>query len=513
MATCSTTTRLVPLPRPQVTPAGTFAGVATLDVELVEDGARGVGRARCLDAVGAEAIADALHGWLGDIRVAEVLGRAHRGRHRAAAWASTWDAVAPSAAPGPSTMALAALDEAVWELAEAETGTVVAPLAPGVRAPLYWSGLWLHSSPEELVAETRWAVRAGFDAVKVRVDGGDVGASVDRARRVLAELPWGRTMALELAGSGTPDAAVELVEALGPHRLLWVEDPLPPGQEGALAALVARLRAPVATGEDCWGIGPLWDLVVSTGVAIPIVDLGRAGGPSAPARFLEGGAVGCREVGVHIDARAACVRGGAGPAPGHRVARGVRLVGASGPRRHPRPCRCRGPRGHVGLRPPRPGAASTASNRALYLRPPTAHPEWSGGKASVRGRKRLVAVLLVGATVLAACGDDDSTAGDAGDGAATTAGGAAATTVAGGGGDAQDVCTEDRKGGELTMGVGAGLARGMDPTIALGIGRGRRQRDRCRLRHPDALRPRHRRDRAPRGRGPGAQRRPHASGR
>src|SRR5690606_26467540 len=48
-----------------------------------------------------------------------------------------------------------------------------------------------------------------------------------------------------------------------------------------------------------------------------------------------------------------------------------------------------------------------------------------------------------------------------------TAGGGATTTAPAADGD---ICTEERRGGELTFGVGSLMARGLDPTVALGTG-------------------------------------------
>ncbi|WP_245513565.1 MULTISPECIES: galactonate dehydratase [unclassified Mesorhizobium] len=43
--------------------------------------------------------------------------------------------------------------------------------------------------------------------------------------------------------------ALAYIDALAPYRPMFVEEPLPPGETGALAQLAARSRVPIATGE------------------------------------------------------------------------------------------------------------------------------------------------------------------------------------------------------------------------------------------------------------------------
>ncbi|WP_245468333.1 MULTISPECIES: galactonate dehydratase [unclassified Mesorhizobium] len=43
--------------------------------------------------------------------------------------------------------------------------------------------------------------------------------------------------------------ALAYIDALAPYRPMFVEEPLPPGETGALAQLVAKSRVPIATGE------------------------------------------------------------------------------------------------------------------------------------------------------------------------------------------------------------------------------------------------------------------------
>ncbi len=90
-------------------------------------------------------------------------------------------------------------------------------------------------------------------------------------------------------------------------------------------------------------------------------------------------------------------------------------------------------------------------------------------------RSPRLTVLIVGvAIVAAACGGDNSDKGATATTTATTGGSsgttAAAATAAGPTTTVADKCTAAKAGGSLTMGMGAEIARGLDPIVALGTG-------------------------------------------
>lgn len=293
--------RTIALERPQLTPAGPFTTVWAVDVDLFVGGRGGRGMGRAFSQEQADGIETATRALADDPRVRGALAGSATGDTRLDAWAEVWDALAKEATAGPMMTALAAVDDAVWDLALGELGP---PRAghPTASARVYWSGLWLHSTLDELVAETAWALAQGHDAVKLRVDGTSVDDSLARARAVSRACPPARSLALEFAGSGTPDTVAAIVAGLAPGQILWVEDPLPSTAEAQLAELIPRLGVPVATGEDCWGVAAVQERVARTGTTVPVVDLGLVGGPTALFRFLADGSCGCDQVGVHIDA-------------------------------------------------------------------------------------------------------------------------------------------------------------------------------------------------------------------
>ncbi|TIQ33986.1 MAG: galactonate dehydratase [Mesorhizobium sp.] len=72
--------------------------------------------------------------------------------------------------------------------------------------------------------------------------------------------------------------ALAYIDALAPHRPMFVEEPLPPGETGALAQLAAKSRVPIATGERLVDRPEFDDLFRARAVDIVQPDICHCGG-------------------------------------------------------------------------------------------------------------------------------------------------------------------------------------------------------------------------------------------
>jgi gluconate/galactonate dehydratase len=83
---------------------------------------------------------------------------------------------------------------------------------------------------------------------------------------------------------------LNLARELEPFRLLWLEDPVPPGNVEALRAVSSRIRIPVATGENLFLFAGFREILQTHAVAIATPDLQKVGGLSVTfqiARFAD----------------------------------------------------------------------------------------------------------------------------------------------------------------------------------------------------------------------------------
>ncbi len=165
----------VPLTRPWASDV-TSVGVIATHV-LRSDGVEGWGFS-WTPQIGAEAVHALLEH---DIAPLRVVGR---DADPEALWDPLWRHLHEAGGGGLTTIALAGLDLALWDAAARARGEAVADLLGRVRpsARAYGSGVNLHYSLDELLAQVgRW-IESGFGAVKIKVGKPDL-AEDRRPRR------------------------------------------------------------------------------------------------------------------------------------------------------------------------------------------------------------------------------------------------------------------------------------------------------------------------------------------
>ncbi len=152
--------------------------------------------------------------------------------------------------------------------------------------------LWGGDEPAELVESIAAQVEAGFTAVKMNASGrispiataAEVDDVVARAATAREALGPHRDFAMDCHGRFTPATARRVIPELAPHRPLFVEEPVLPEHQQALAALVAASPVPLATGERIYGRAGFLP-VLQAGMAVVQPDLSHAGGISEVTRI------------------------------------------------------------------------------------------------------------------------------------------------------------------------------------------------------------------------------------
>jgi galactonate dehydratase len=155
--------------------------------------------------------------------------------------------------------ATAAIEQALWDVKGRRHGLPVHEFLGGAvreRVRLYaWIG---GDRPDDVVAHTKARLDQGFTAVKMNataeldyVDRSEqVDAVVARVAAIRAAHGDAVDIALDFHGRVHRAMAKALLRELEQFRLLWIEEPLPPGQEDLLPELAAHAgRTPLATGE------------------------------------------------------------------------------------------------------------------------------------------------------------------------------------------------------------------------------------------------------------------------
>lgn len=187
----------------------------------------------------------------------------------------------------PYVAALSALDVALWDLAGQALGQPVWRLLGGrraSRADTYVAGL---QAGEPDLANHAQALRKRFASAQIRLTGKsttDVPA-VRQARRALGE---NYPLRVDAAGA-YPDAAAvrELGQALEPMEVLWLQDPLPPGDWAAWGAVAPDLALGVAGGRELHSSTTAARMLAAGAVDVLTPDLRRCGGLSGARRLAD----------------------------------------------------------------------------------------------------------------------------------------------------------------------------------------------------------------------------------
>ncbi len=180
-----------------------------------------------------------------------------------------------------TSLALAAIDTALWDLRCKRAGLPLWRLAGGAKSaiPLYSTeGGWLHIEPAALVEDALAVKAQGFAGAKVKV--GKPLLADDRARLAAVRAATGDDFHLMVDAN----QAFHYHEALLRSHMLadlgvtWFEEPMPADDLTGHARLAAASRVPIAVGESLYSPGQLADYLRAGACSIVQVDAARVGG-------------------------------------------------------------------------------------------------------------------------------------------------------------------------------------------------------------------------------------------
>ncbi|ABM58645.1 mandelate racemase/muconate lactonizing enzyme family protein [Verminephrobacter eiseniae] len=101
-------------------------------------------------------------------------------------------------------------------------------------------------------------------------------------------------------GQMTVASAVRLARRLEKYDPLWFEEPVPPGQVDAMAAVAGKTSIPIATGERLTTKYEFFDLLQRGGASILQMNLGRVGGILEAKKIAGIAEVHCAQIAPHL---------------------------------------------------------------------------------------------------------------------------------------------------------------------------------------------------------------------
>ncbi|MFI6790306.1 mandelate racemase/muconate lactonizing enzyme family protein [Nonomuraea sp. NPDC050383] len=207
--------------------------------------------------------------------------------HPEVVWDRLWRHLREAGPGGVTTVALAGVDLALWDLRCGGRGIVDVLGRRRDTVPVYGSGVNLHYTLEELVAQAeRWKA-AGYPAVKMKVGRPDLREDVERVAAVREVVGPDTLLMIDANQRWDLHRARRAVDALAPYGLHWLEEPLPADDVAAHVELRRSVDVPIAVGENVYTVYGFRDLLTAGACDVVQPNVVRVGGITPFLRITE----------------------------------------------------------------------------------------------------------------------------------------------------------------------------------------------------------------------------------
>lgn len=179
-----------------------------------------------------------------------------------------------------TSLALAAIDIALWDLRSRKTGIPLHKLAGGAqeRVPVYTTeGGWLHIPVEAIIEDTLAARECGFKGAKVKI-GRPIAEDVARLGALRQAVGDDFEIFTDANQSFRLDDALRRVAAYAPFGLGWIEEPLAADDLLNHVILGQHSNIPIAVGESLYSLRQFNAYCQLNACSIVQVDVARVGG-------------------------------------------------------------------------------------------------------------------------------------------------------------------------------------------------------------------------------------------
>ena len=180
-----------------------------------------------------------------------------------------------------TSIALAAIDTALWDLRARKAGLPLHRLAGGAKngiALYYTEGGWLHMDEAELVDEAMRAKERGFGGTKIKVGRPHVAEDAKRLSAVRDEVGFDWEIMTDANQGFSLDEAIRRARYYEELDVAWFEEPIHADDVGAHRRLAQSTTVPIAVGESMYSLSQFKDYLEAGACSIVQVDVGRIGG-------------------------------------------------------------------------------------------------------------------------------------------------------------------------------------------------------------------------------------------
>lgn len=265
----------IPVERPRTDAVQSFLKQETIFVEVeAEDGGRGTGYSYTI-GTGGTSVLELLRSCL----LPELIGEEATAVE--AVWRKLFGCTRATTVGPITSLALAAVDTALWDLRSTASGLPLWLMAGGAHrdVALYdTEGGWLHLSTGELVENAVKARANGWAGVKIKIGKEHPQEDVERVGAVREAVGRHMQLMVDANQSMTLAEARRRARLLEPYDLAWLEEPLPADDIEGHAALARSTNIAIAVGESLYSLSQFREYLARGAAGILQVDVARVGG-------------------------------------------------------------------------------------------------------------------------------------------------------------------------------------------------------------------------------------------
>ena len=192
---------------------------------------------------------------------------------------------AGNAGPGGIfTLALAAIDMALWDIRGKALGLPLARLLGGMRdaVPAYASGALMRTQTlDDTIRAGRLLVERGWSAMKTQLAlPGDTtpAKEVERIRLLREAIGPDVRLMCDINQRWRVDQAITIGQRIEPYGLHWLEDVTVADDYAGIARVRQKIATPIAGGEYVYGLTPFRQMLAVRALDFVMIDMFRAGG-------------------------------------------------------------------------------------------------------------------------------------------------------------------------------------------------------------------------------------------
>ncbi len=185
--------------------------------------------------------------------------------------------------PGIATLALSAIDIALWDIRGKAAGLPLARLLGSShdRVPAYASGALSRTTPtDKLQGAAAALVDKGYSQIKTQmaIEGLNPAQEIERIRIVRDAVGPHTNLMADINQRWDVHEAISIGRRIEDLGLGWLEDPTRYDDYQGLAKIADALATPICAGEYLFGIAPHAQTLTHHSVDIVMIDLVRVGG-------------------------------------------------------------------------------------------------------------------------------------------------------------------------------------------------------------------------------------------